>query len=452
MNGKFLKTYRFFASIALCGAAVFYAAAFNACDRYSLDLKDPYEEEEWGNQVTPNPEPAVTIELREEGEPMVHVGALHTPEDFSRIKAKIQAGEEPWVSGWNKLLANKHADNSDTTNWNRERDARTKIIRGGDGENYQCAYWAAAGAYQKALRWKISGNTDYAAMAIEILNKWAATCTEVTGDTNYALAAGLYGYQFAVAGELLRDYSQWQRQDFKKFQEWMVDVFYSKNKYYLDSHHGTCDDHYWANWDLCNLASVLAIGIVADRRDIYNYGVNYLLNGNGNGKWTKAINYIHTLENGEVLGQIQESGRDQGHATLCVGLMGIICQLAWNQGDDFFGYLGNRFLAGCEYEAKYNIALSDVPFHEYVRQWGPKDNPNQPETHTAVSSSARGTNRPMWALPYYHYTAIKHLNVSKLTYTKMGLDSMPTEGGGGSDGGSSGSYDLLGYGTLLYTQ
>ena len=34
--------------------------------------------------------------------------------------------------------------------------------------------------------------------------------------------------------------------------------------------------------------------------------------------------------------------------------------MAWKQGDDLYGYDDNRFLAGCEYVAKYNLG-EDVP-------------------------------------------------------------------------------------------
>lgn len=60
---------------------------------------------------------------------------------------------------------------------------------------------------------------------------------------------------------------------------------------------------------------------------------------------------------------MQESGRDQGHATLVIAQLGTICQMTWNQGDDFFGFDNNRFLKACEYTAKYNVANLDVPFH-----------------------------------------------------------------------------------------
>ncbi|MDR1787985.1 MAG: alginate lyase family protein [Treponema sp.] len=421
---------------------------------------------------------AVQITPKDNTVAMLHNGGLHPQSDLNLIKAKIAANVEPWISGWNALTATKHAklNFNDGADWynDREKGATVVIVRGTGAEisykggtyteNYQYARWAVAGAYQKAVRWKLTDDPAYAEAAIGILNHWADVCELVSGTSDWALAAGIYGYQFAVAGELLRDYEGWDPTDFADFQQWLVDVFYYGNRAgspftnngndtFLTGHNNCRDDHYWANWDLANLAATLAIGVVADRRDIYNRGINYLLSGNGNGRWDKAINYIHDLGGGLEIAQNQESGRDQGHCTLNIGLLGMICSIAWTQGDDFFGYDDNRFLKCCEYVAKYNIALEDVPFHEYTRVYGNLNSGAQTEVHTVVSADGRGTVRPIWYLPYYHYKVIKGLPDSKLTYTKMGVEnsgSWTVESG--PDNGAAGDYDIPGFGTLLYTK
>ena len=401
-------------------------------------------EKDTDNLIKPPIATVKYIDTLAPGVPFKH-GGLHTQEDFIRVKEKIAMGEEPWLSGWNKLIANSHSQAA--------YSARpvAKLVRGGgsleepDPDNYSTAFNDAAAAYQLALRWKISGDNIYAQSAVNILNAWAATCKRISGNSNTALAGGIYGYQFAVAAELLRDYPGWKAEDFSAYKTWMLDVFYSVNMAFLNTHWGTCDSHYWANWDLANLASVMAIGILTDNRSIYNFAVNYLQRGKGNGNWFKAINYVFDGENAG-LAQIQESGRDQGHATLVISLMGTICQLAWNQGDDFFGLDDNRFLKACEYSAKYNVAGLAVPFHSYTRLWGA--NCSQSETHTAVSDFGRGTVRPMWSAPYFHYTKIKK---KPAFYTGLGLKSTLPEGGGGDYGGSSGGFDQLGFGTLMYT-
>lgn len=72
-----------------------------------------------------------------------------------------------------------------------------------------------------ALRWKLSGNNDYADAAVKILNDWASTCTEVTSnDANQVLAAGAQGYTFANAAELMQSYSGWNDTDKQNFKAW----------------------------------------------------------------------------------------------------------------------------------------------------------------------------------------------------------------------------------------
>ena len=404
-----------------------------------------------GGDLTPT---GLDIDTLESSVPMMHVGGgIHTTADFTYIKGKLAANEEPWVSGWKKLISNHHAQETYLPN------PTEKLVRGGntiweqDTDNYGKAMNDVAAAYQLALRWRISGEEKYAQASIKILNAWSSTCKSINGDSNMSLAAGIYGYQFAIAGELMRDYPGWTKDEFKAYHQWMIDVFYVSNLDFLVRRHGTCAEHYWANWDLCNLASVLAIGILADRRDIYNVAIAYLQEGVGNGNLNKTINFVHIVD-GEKIGQLQESGRDQGHSTMVIALLSVIGELTYNQGDDFYGYKDNLILRGSEYTAKYNVALQDVPFENYTYIPCNGINP-KPENEwwyqTEVSSHSRGVERPMWCAIYNHYAKVKKISENETKYTKMGVNYSGVEGGGGDYGQNSGGFDQLGFGTLMYT-
>ena len=375
------------------------------------------------------------------GTPFKHPGTLHTQEDFTRIIAARASALEPWLSGYKELEDNKHSDSNYSPN------PVEKLIRGGNSreepepDNYSRAFNDAAAAYQNALHWRISGKTGYAEKAIQILNAWAATCKKISGDPNMYLAAGFYGYQFAVAGELMLDYKNWKPEDMAAFKQWMMTVFYSVNHSFLKDHNGACIDHYWANWDLGNIASVMAIGILTDNRVLYNEAVNYLQRGGGNGNLRKAIYYIHKNEG---LAQIQESGRDQGHATLVMAMLGTICEMAWNQGDDFYGFNDNAVLKASEYTAKYNVALLSVPFKQYDYH-----DCDTTIAQTVISDVERGTVRPIWAMIYNHYVKRKGMTAP---YTLLGVNTTQPEGGGGDYGPNSGGFDQLGFGTLMYSR
>lgn len=383
------------------------------------------------------------VELKPETSPMIHVGGLHTNEDFERIRTNLN--NSPWKEGWELLKTSTYAQLSFTTY------PTEIIVRGGSGENYMNAARGAAAAYQLGLRWKIEEDPQYAAKAIEILNAWARICKGLGGDSNISLGAGIYGYEFAVAGELLRDYDGWNPNDFKAYQEWMLNVFYPSNKDFLVRHHDTNPLHYWANWGLCNLASTMAIGILTDRRDIYNEAIEHFQKGETNGRLTHAIYYVFDGEFANFA-QWQESGRDQGHTLMCVGMMGTIFQLAWNQGDDFFKYKDNIFLKASEYAACYNYTNNSVPYMTYIwqkqNQWGGIS----PETQSTLGEGGRGNLRPVWALPFYHYSKIKEIDPAKYEYLQIASQRCFPEGGGGNYGETSGGFDSLGFGTLMFAR
>ncbi|MEV0634401.1 alginate lyase family protein [Streptomyces sp. NPDC050619] len=365
-----------------------------------------------------------------------HPGMLHNAGDINRAKVRVAAGDDPWLSGWNKLTANSHSQSTWTPR------ATATIIRGGTGENYSLLFNDIAAAYQNALRWKVGGTEANAQCAAKILNAWATTLTTVTGNADRFLAAGIYGWQFANAAELMRDYSAF---DLGAFQEMMTKVFYPLNNQFLTGHNDACITNYWANWDLCNMASILAIGILNNDGAKYDQAVTYFKSGAGNGSIAHAVPFLYSNVDGYDLGQWQESGRDQGHTVMGMGQMGAICEMAWNQGEDLYSYDGRRFMKGAQYVAKYNLG-SDVPFTTYT--WGTGQSCAQ-QSQTVVSSASRGQVRPVWAQLHYHYG--RRLLLDDKYISQMCFSVAP-EGGGGDYGTTSGGFDQLGFGTLMYAK
>ena len=367
-----------------------------------------------------------------------HPGVLSTQTDLDRMEAKVAAVQSPWIDSWN-ILAGNTGDLLDDNPL-----AQVTIHAGAGGsENYIQLARDAAKSYQLALRYHGSNDTAYADKAVEILNAWATTHTGWSGDTNVSLRAGLYGYQMASAAELMRDYNGWSPADFTAFQDYMLNEFYPLNADFLTRRHGTVDTHYWANWTLSNVASMIAIGVLTDRQDIFDEGINYMYSGPGTESLDHAVTYVHP--NG--LGQWQESGRDQGHSLMGPQLLGVISEIAWNQGVDLYSYDNNRFLASVEYISKYNLGY-DVPFGTYAREYG---HPGSSifEAHWSISSGSRGQIRPGWDLVYNHY--VNRVGLAA-PYTREYADMVGPEGGGFNYGGNSGGFDGLGFTTLTHSR
>ena len=325
-----------------------------------------------------------------------HPGLMNTEADFARMRDKIAAGAQPWVAGWNALTSSSRAGL-----WSTPNPLET-VVRGGDGENFRTMVEDLERAYQYAVRWKVSQDTAYAEQAVKFLNAWSSTMKTLTGNSDRFLAAGIYGYQWANAAEIMRSYPGWQAADVAAFQKLMLEVFYPLSHSFLVDHNGSNITNYWANWDLCAICAILAIGVLCDRRDLYDEAIAYYKSGRGNGAAAHNVYYLHPGH----LGQWQESGRDQGHATLGMALTGLLCEMAWNQGDDLYGYANNRFLAGAEYVAKSNLQDANgqyysLPFSTYVNRQG---------TFTALSTAGQPNLRPCWEVIYNHYVNRKGLS------------------------------------------
>ncbi|OAH16115.1 alginate lyase family protein [Streptomyces jeddahensis] len=366
-----------------------------------------------------------------------HPGMLHNWGDLNRAKVRVAAGDDPWLSGWNRLTANSHSQST----WNPNPQAT--IIRGGTGQNYGILYNDIAAAYQNALRWWVSGSTAHGDCAVRILNAWSATLTEITGNADRYLAAGIYGWQFANAAELMRGYSGF---NLSRFQNMMRTVFYPLNDRFLREHNDACITNYWANWDLCNMASIMAIGILCDDGPMYDQASNYFKTGAGNGSIRNAVPFLYSNVEGYDLGQWQESGRDQGHTVMGMGQMGAICEMAWNQGEDLYSYDGRRFFKAAQYVAKYNLGMN-VPYTTYT--WGTGQNCAQ-QSQTVIGSGSRGQVRPVWAMLHFHYN--RRLGLDDRYIRDMYWGVVHPEGGGGDYGSTSGGYDQLGFGTLTYAK
>ncbi|MFE4963732.1 alginate lyase family protein [Streptomyces sp. NPDC056660] len=364
----------------------------------------------------------------------VHPGLLHTQADFDRMAAKVKAGVGLWKAGYAKLAANPRG----ASTW--KPNPLATVIRGADGDNVTTLAFDIAAAYQNALRWKVTGDTAHADAARDILNAWSAKMTTLDGSGDRFIAAGIQGYQFANAAEIMRDYDGF---DLARFKKMMLNIFYPMSSSFLAKHNGAYDSNYWSSWDLLSVACVLSVGILCDDRAKVDEAVTYFKSGKGMGSVKHAIPYI--LPGG--LGQLVEVGRDQGHALLSVGLLGTICETAWNQGIDLYGYDDNRVLKGVEYAAKWNLG-HDVPFTSWTWNYGAPGVWSGSQTLTAASESGRGGVRPIWESLYNHYVNRRGLDAPYVS--EMAAKVRP-EGGGG-DYGTGGGLDHLGFGTLAFTR
>lgn len=413
---------------------------------------------------------AVAQEYNHENRGFIHPGGLHTQADFDRIKQQLADGNEKVTAAY-KVLKEAAYSSASAATYPSEI-----IVRGGSGENYINAARGATIAYQNALRWKIDGTKANADHAVKVLMSWANTTKAISGTSDQCLARGLYGYEFAQAAELMRDYEGWSREDFHQFQQWMLNVWYPGCIGFLRSRNGTWENvgkwwqapgHYWSNWGLCNALAVISIGVLCDDVFIYNQGMSFIkydqvgtfkdprtdnpiLNDGLTEFWGNLVvtTTDSELETGAYgkLGQTNESGRDTGHAAMALGLAIDIAHQGWNQGDDLFSYMDHRIAAGIEYVAAQTQSVEGLPWTNY--KYGTNGYYYTDSRAWEMTAPALGAQmRPYWGTVIGHYEGVKGVKMpfSEQAYKAMGIDA-------GGQGGTSGGYDHLGYSVLMNTR
>ncbi|WP_406006099.1 alginate lyase family protein [Streptomyces sp. NBC_00637] len=345
-----------------------------------------------------------------------HPGLLHSAADLARMKSAVDGRQSPVYDGYLALAAHSRSQTAYTiqntgqiTSWGR-----------GPANFMIQAVADSAAAYQNALLWAVTGERAHADKARDIINAWTASLSMITG-ADGPLGAGLQVFKFANAAELLRHtaYDGWAGSDISRCEESFLNVWYPAVSGYMLYANG--------NWDLTAIQSILAIGVFCEQRTLFEDALRFAAAGAGNGSVTHRIV--------TASGQGQESGRDQGHEQLAVGLMGDAAQVAWNQGVDLWSHDGNRILAGAEYAARYNLG-GDVPFIPDLDRTGKY-------IKKTVSATGRGTLPPIYEMYYAHYAGVRGLEAP---YARAAL----FRGTGGTRVVEGGNDDLPSWGTFAY--
>ncbi|MEV0170260.1 alginate lyase family protein [Streptomyces sp. NPDC050803] len=307
-----------------------------------------------------------------------HPGLLHSRADLARMESAVAAGREPVAAGFAALAADSRSQHTYAV---RNTGQITTWGRGPTNWTSQAAGDAAA-AYQNALMWAVTGDVRHADKARDILDVWAASLTGITG-ADGQLGAGIQGFKLVNAAEILRHtgYDGWPEESVRCCERSFTDVWYPALSGYCLYANG--------NWDLAALRTILAIAVFTDNHVMFEDALRFAAAGSGNGS------VLHRIVT--AAGQGQESGRDQAHEQLALGLLADAAEVAWQQGVDLYGFADDRILANFEYFARYNLGDDSVPFTPDLDRTGKY-------LKSAVSDRQRAVYRPLWEMTYAHYT------------------------------------------------
>ena len=197
---------------------------------------------------------AAVVQLPAEGG-FIHPGLLHSQSDLERMRAAVAKEEGPIYAGFQKLKEGEHWRADYRRQGPFPEIGRAPTIRIGEARN------DAEAAYQNALMWAITGEQEHADKAIEIINAWVGSLKKVTG-IDGVLAAGLEGFKFVNAAELLRHTdSGWPEVDAERCEKWFMDAWYPTIRHYAHFANG--------NWETAALQTKMAIAVFCDDRQLF---------------------------------------------------------------------------------------------------------------------------------------------------------------------------------------
>lgn len=348
-----------------------------------------------------------------------HPGLLHSRESIRRMTNLCAEANPVAMGSYQKLVADAKASADYEMRGPYDiiaRDGQYGRTKGPSENDFLAVYY-------NALLYSITGEKAHAQKALQIVRAYSTTLTRIDGH-DAPLCAALQGFILINGCELLRytKGSGWTKQDSRQTERMFRDVFLPV----LDEFDRT-SPYANGNWGAAVCKMRMAIGVYCEDRSQYQRATDYYLHGHDNGALPHYV---------AASGQCQESGRDQAHVMLGLGQLAEICEVAWSQGDDLFGAMDYRLMAGYEYTAQANLGY-DVPFTTWQDLTGKYCN------WTCLSDGARGQWRAVFEIAYNHYVGRCHRD---MPYTAIVLGHYVRPEGAGF------ACDNPGFGSLLFYQ
>lgn len=344
----------------------------------------------------------LSIGLEMQARKFVHPGILHTTKSIERMRAQIADKEYPAYGSF-ELLKSHHCSQADYQPFGPfeiiSRDGEFRHTKSKMEQDFSAVY-------QNALMWVLTGEKTHAEKSLELLLGYAGTLKRIPETNDAPLLVGLEGLKIIYATEILRHtYKKMTVVQFNEISRMIREVFLPvmENFYHRKPYTN-------GNWGPIVTKAYMAAAILWDNEEMYNKAVDFYLHANDNGT---IAHYI----SGDT-GQIQESGRDQGHSMLGIGALATVCEIAWQQGDDLYSALDNRLMKGFEYVAKYNLG-----YNVLFAVW--KDVTGKYSNWTEISNKGRGRYMPIFEMTYNHFVIRKGM---QMPYTEQVLRQIRPEG------------------------
>ncbi|GAA0681903.1 alginate lyase family protein [Kitasatospora atroaurantiaca] len=293
-----------------------------------------------------------------------HPGVLVSRAQLDLVRAKVQAGAQPWKAAYDQMHASKYASLS------RTPKPRAVVECGSySNPNYGCTDERedALAAYTLALEWYVTRDSRYAAKAIQIMDAWSATITDHT-NSNGPLQTAWSASSWPRAAEIIRyTYTGWPSDKVNRFGTMLRNVYLPKVVNGSNSN---------GNWELSMTEATIGIAVFLDDRTVYDKAVTkfrgrvpayiYLASDGalprtapGSGLDTRAeiVNYWQG-QSTFVDGLTQETCRDFTHTGYGLSAISHVAETSRIQGQDLYPEVADRLRHALGLQATYELGAA----------------------------------------------------------------------------------------------
>ncbi|MEU4606724.1 alginate lyase family protein [Kribbella sp. NPDC023972] len=291
------------------------------------------------------------------------VGVSGAQLDF--VRAKVQAGAQPWTNAFNQ------AKNSSYASLSRTPKPRAVVECGPySNPNYGCTdeRQDAIAAYTDAVLWYITRDDRYAQKAIELMDAWSATIRDHT-NSNAPLQTAWSASSWPKAAEIIKQaYGNWPNAG--RFATML------RNVYLPEIINGSNSN---GNWELSMTEAIQGIGVFLEDRAVYDKAIALYrvrvpafvyLESDGPLPKTKPsqnldtrekiVNYWHGQET-FVNGLTQETCRDFTHTGYGISSISHVLETSRIQGIDLYPEFGARLQHALGFQSRWERNLEPVP-------------------------------------------------------------------------------------------
>ena len=291
------------------------------------------------------------------------VGSSQAQLDF--VRAKVQAGAQPWTDAFNQ------AKNSAYASLSRTPKPRAVVECGPySNPNYGCTDERedAIAAYTDALLWYLTRDDRYAQKSIQLMDAWSATIQDHT-NSNAPLQTAWSASSWPKAAEIIKHaYGNWPNAG--RFATML------RNVYVPEIINGSNSN---GNWELSMTEALQGIGVFLEDKAIYDKAIAlyrlrvpayvYLESDGALPKTVPSQNLntrdkIVSYWQGQgtfVTGLTQETCRDFTHTGYGISSISHVLETARIQGIDMYPEFGERLRQALGFQSRWERNLEPVP-------------------------------------------------------------------------------------------